>query len=238
MSLQYFNLEAIKFTVYALFKRPSWLIPHVKVTDLGDIRYSKLKERGIKAVIFDKDNTLTAPYQSAWFNARIQDCMNDCKLEFGASNVAICSNTAGSKKDRLKQNYADAEALQVILGLKVIKHDINKPNTPLEEIMSHFESQRAAEIGKYERLRPDEIAIIGDRLVGDILWGNSLGMLTIKTAPLTVVGENFAVRWARRAESSAESLLRTLRVKAPVHRLAPDVDALTSDITFPTMKFQ
>jgi phosphatidylglycerophosphatase GEP4 len=162
---------------------------------LGDIRYSKLKERGIKCVVFDKDNTLTAPYQSEWYNARLQDCINDCKAEFGAVNVAICSNTAGSLRDKKKHNYADAEALQVILDLKVIRHDVNKPNTPISEIVSHFQSHRSMEIGETLPLRPDEIAIIGDRLVGDILWGNSLGMMSIKTQPLTPVGENWAVRW-------------------------------------------
>lgn len=169
----------------------------VSILDLGDIRYSKLKERGIKAVVFDKDNTLTAPYQSAWFNARLQDCINDCKTEFGAQNVAICSNTAGTLRDLTKNNYSEAESLQVILDLKVIRHDINKPNTPISDILRHFQSYHSSEILQRDAIQPHEIAIIGDRLVGDVLWGNSLGMLTIKTQPLTLEGENFAVRWVR-----------------------------------------
>lgn len=123
--------------------------------------------------------------------------MDDCKLEFGAQNVAICSNTAGTLRDRNKNNYAEAESLQVILGLKVIRHDINKPNTPLSDIVNHFQAYHNSEIAQEDGLQPHEIAIIGDRLVGDVLWGNSLGMLTIKTEPLTVEGENFAVRWVR-----------------------------------------
>ena len=156
-----------------------------------------MKARGIKYVIFDKDNTLTAPYQAAWFNGRLQDCINDCKAEFGASNVAICSNTAGTRKDRTKNNYAECDALQVILGLKVIKHDINKPNTPFQQIVSHFEEHRKLEIANNQIVLPEEICIIGDRLVGDVLWGSSLGFLTIKTEPLTSVGENFVVRMVR-----------------------------------------
>lgn len=154
-----------------------------------------MKERGIKAVIFDKDNTLTAPYKTEWFNARLLDCVSDCKTEFGPQNVAICSNTAGSKKDRVKFNYAGAEEIQVILDVKVIRHDLNKPLTPVSEIIEHFQSFHDAEIGQTTFLQPHEIAIIGDRLVGDILWGNSQGFLTIKTDPLTSEGENFAVRF-------------------------------------------
>lgn len=165
--------------------------------DAGDIRYSKLKERGIKAVIFDKDNTLTAPYRSEWYNARIADCINDCKEEFGAQNVAICSNTVGSKKDRLKHNYAGADEIQVVLDVKVIHHDLNKPLTPVTEILDHFQSFREGEIGQTRFLEPHEIAVVGDRSVGDILWGNSQGFLTIKTDPLTSQGENFAVRFVR-----------------------------------------
>lgn len=175
----------------------SHFAPFALATDFGDIRFSKLKERGIKCVVFDKDNTLTAPYQSLWFNGRLKDCMDDCKGEFGTTNVAICSNTAGSLRDKTKNNYAEAEALQVILGIKVIKHDLNKPNTPISEIIEHFNANRRQEIGDYHELLPQEIAIIGDRLVGDILWGNSQGMMTIKTDPLTLEGENWAVRWVR-----------------------------------------
>lgn len=97
----------------------------------------------------------------------------------------------------MKNNYADAQSLQVILGLKVIHHDINKPNTPIEEVLSHFNQQRTQELGEKAILRADEIAIVGDRLIGDVLWGNSHGMLTIKTQPLTLDGENMMVSLVR-----------------------------------------
>lgn len=81
----------------------------------------------------------------------------------------------------------------------MIKHDINKPNTPFQQIVDHFEQQRKLEIAHNHVLLPEEVCIIGDRLVGDILWGSSLGFLTIKTEPLTSQGENFVVRmvWSR-----------------------------------------
>lgn len=115
--------------------------------------------------------------------------------------MAICSNTAGTLQDRTKNNFSEAESLQVILDLKVIRHDINKPNTPVSEVMNHFQSYHSSEILQRDSIQPHEIAIIGDRLVGDILWGNSLGMLTIKTEPLTSDGENVAVRLVRITEA-------------------------------------
>lgn len=181
------------------------LTTHLIALDVGDIRYSKLKERGIKAVIFDKDNTLTAPYAAEWYSSRIADCIRDCQDEFGVQNVAICSNTVGSRKDRTKHNYAGAEEIQVIMGVKVVRHELNKPLTPVSDIIDHFQSFREGEVGQTRFLQPHEIAVIGDRYVGDILWGNSQGFLTIKTEPLTFVGENFAVRLVR-----FKQFLRTL----------------------------
>lgn len=233
--------------------------------DVGEIRYSKLKERGIKAIIFDKDNTLTTPYRSEWHTARIADVVSDCKAEFGAQNVAICSNTAGSKKDRVKHNYALADEIQVVLDLKVIHHDLNKPLTPVTDILDHFQSFREGEIGQERFLQPHEIAVIGDRSVGDILWGNAQGFLTIKTEPLTSEGENFAVRFvrykssrfsnplfrpsqltprlfsrkfheqSRSAESGISKMLRLLKYTPPNHQFVQNVDELEADLTFPPM---
>lgn len=84
-----------------------------------------------------------------------------------------------------------------MLDVKVVRHELNKPLTPASDILDHFQSFREAELAQTRFLQPHEIAVIGDRFVGDILWGNSQGFLTIKTEPLTLEGENFAVRFVR-----------------------------------------
>ena len=55
----------------------------------------RLKQCGIKAVIFDKDNTLTAPY-SFTMEPRIERTVRECQKLFGYDHVVIFSNSAGT----------------------------------------------------------------------------------------------------------------------------------------------
>lgn len=54
----------------------------------------RLKECGIKAVIFDKDNTLTPPYSFA-MDHRTESTVRLCQDLFGYDHVVIFSNSAG-----------------------------------------------------------------------------------------------------------------------------------------------
>ena len=53
-----------------------------------------LKKCGVKAVIFDKDNTLTPPY-SFVMNKNIDSTVRECQRLFGYEKVVIFSNSAG-----------------------------------------------------------------------------------------------------------------------------------------------
>ena len=89
------------------------------------INYRKLHELGIRHIIFDKDNTLTAPYARRYFNEEIEGAMlRDCKVVFGRENVAILSNSAGSKDD---PGHKEAKVIEETLGLPVIRHKLKKP---------------------------------------------------------------------------------------------------------------
>ena len=48
----------------------------------------------IKAVIFDKDNTLTPPYSFTMEN-KIENAVRQCQQLFGYDKVVIFSNSAG-----------------------------------------------------------------------------------------------------------------------------------------------
>lgn len=54
-----------------------------------------LKRCGIKAVIFDKDNTLTPPY-SFTMEPKIEQAVRECQRLFGYDHVVIFSNSAGT----------------------------------------------------------------------------------------------------------------------------------------------
>ena len=57
-----------------------------------------LKKCGVKAVIFDKDNTLTPPY-SFVMNKNIDATVRECQKLFGYDKVVIFSNSAGIVSD-------------------------------------------------------------------------------------------------------------------------------------------
>ena len=47
--------------------------------------------------MFDKDNTLTAPYRKEYFSDKIRYAiLDECVEVFGEENVAVISNSAGS----------------------------------------------------------------------------------------------------------------------------------------------
>ena len=47
------------------------------------------------------------------------------------------------------------------------------------------------------RCKSDELVMVGDRYMTDVVFGNRLGMLTIRPAPLTWDGEPSTVKMVR-----------------------------------------
>lgn len=143
---------------------------------LLDVNYEALRDdAGIKAVVFDKDNTLTAPYETD-VHIRAKAGLQNALEVFGSSNVAILSNSAGTKDD---PGYEDAIKIEHDMGIAVIRHDEKKPGG-LKETMDHFDDVKEA----------SEICMVGDRLLTDIVFGNLYGMLTVHCLPLCSGNEN------------------------------------------------
>ena len=89
---QRINLEAI-YSTFVFVKDPKLALPHVAVQDLRYIDWSELRRRGFKGVVFDKDNTITAPYSLATWPP-LASSLELCKLEFGP-HIGVFSNSAG-----------------------------------------------------------------------------------------------------------------------------------------------
>lgn len=64
-----------------LFNR-SHFKPHLSVKDITYINYKGLKNYGINYIIFDKDNTLTLPYERELYDP-IRPSLNECIEVFG-----------------------------------------------------------------------------------------------------------------------------------------------------------
>ena len=97
---------------------------------------------------------------------------------FGHDNVAILSNSAGTKDDK---HYEDAIMIEKEMGINVIRHDEKKPGG-LKEVLEHFKDQGVDDAS--------QVCMVGDRLLTDVLFGNLYGMLTVHCLPLCSGEEN------------------------------------------------
>lgn len=143
-----------------------------------------LKKCGVKAVIFDKDNTLTPPY-SFVMNKNIDSAVRECQKLFGYDKVVIFSNSAGlvlnlkfhvgSDDDK---GYLHAEAIEEELGIRVIRHKQKKPDGLLETV------------SLWPGVSAREVMMVGDRYLTDIYGGNLYGMLTVCVGIFTEENDN------------------------------------------------
>ena len=190
--VQSINTKAL-VTLASVIRRPYLAAPHVHVATISDVNYTAMRDQcGIKAVVFDKDNTLTAPYATEVHpNAEVG--LRTALDVFGQSNVAILSNSAGTKDD---PGYEDAERIEKEMGIAVIRHDEKKPGG-LEEVMKHFGDDISD---------PSQLCMVGDRLLTDVVFGNLYGMLTVHCDPLCTGEEN-------KNDNKVASVVRTDRLR-------------------------
>ncbi|CEP13365.1 hypothetical protein [Parasitella parasitica] len=201
--VQSLNLSGIANAFRVLFN-PSLAMPHIIVDDIRQINFRDLKKRAnIKAIGFDKDNCLTAPYVSTIYPP-FKEAWKECVETFSKENVIIVSNSAGTKDDK---DYKEAQRLEESLGVAVLRHDEKKPSG------GQFLEERLAPIPA------DQVAFAGDRILTDVLFGNRNGNLTIWTRKvITEEGDNKVALALRRVEYKLIDLLQRFNVKPPVHK--------------------
>lgn len=91
---QRINLEGILCTTMVILKDPKLALPHISVPDIRYVDWAELRRKGFKGVVFDKDNTITAPYSlMPW--PPLESSLEHCKSEFGP-DIAVFSNSAGN----------------------------------------------------------------------------------------------------------------------------------------------
>jgi hypothetical protein len=150
--------------------RPTYVIEHVR-----DINLEELKDEGIKALIFDLDNTLMAP-KAGEFCAEISEWIDLIKNDF---KIAILSNNSDSKYIEKVKNIADYP----------VYGSAKKPY-----------KKTALKVIKELDVLPSQCAMIGDRPLTDILIGIRLGMITILVDPLIKKQESKIVQLLRKLE--------------------------------------
>ena len=135
-------------------------VPDLYVKSIYYVDYKKLKERGIKCILFDLDNTI-APLSIKKPTKKIKDLF--IKLKEMGFKIIIFSN---STKARLKP-FKDE--LEVDCAFNCKKPLRRKFNLVIKEY----------------RFTESEIVIVGDNIITDILGGNKVGITTILVNPIS-----------------------------------------------------
>ena len=185
-------------------------MPHVAVSNVDALDFDALRAAGVASIIFDKDNTLTAPYVDT-AHVDVSDAITRAKDAFGEDNCIVLSNSAGSGDDA--PEYKAAKACEAALGLRVARHpEAQKPQC-LEGVVASLSVKDAI-----------SVAVVGDRLSTDILAANEIGALSVHTRPLDTKGDNPAALVSRFLENRILlPLLRRLGAAPPTHPAVADL---------------
>ncbi|MCM3663926.1 YqeG family HAD IIIA-type phosphatase [Mesobacillus subterraneus] len=149
-------------------------LPDQHVKSIFDIQPESLKEKGVKGIITDLDNTLVEwdrPYATPklieWFdNMRKNEIL-----------VTIVSNN----NEKRVRSFSDPLQIPFIFQAR-------KP-------MSRAFHKAAKQMG----LRKEETVVIGDQLLTDVLGGNRGGFHTILVVPVAQT-DGFVTRFNRKVE--------------------------------------
>ncbi|MBB6282939.1 YqeG family HAD IIIA-type phosphatase [Geobacillus subterraneus] len=153
-----------------------------------DITPDELKEKGVKGIITDLDNTLVewdrpgaTPELAAWFEA----------IKQAGIKVVIVSNN----NKRRVQSFAEP------LGIPFI-FEARKPLT--RAFLQALEMMG---------LKKEEVVVIGDQLLTDVLGGNRLGLNTILVVPIAQT-DGLWTRFNRKIE---RKILHVMRKKGMIY---------------------
>jgi len=174
-----------------VFTHPRLLRPDVCVDNISSIDIAALHRRGIRAVVLDKDNTITAPYSDQVHHAAASGLTRIRETFTNTNAVSILSNSAGTDDD---VDHADALHIESSLGVPVIRHKKKKPDC-IDDVLGFINEGRQEE--SLPALATEQVAMIGDRLLTDVVFGNLHGMVTIHCQPLSIVNDNPAAKFIR-----------------------------------------
>ncbi|KAK9867335.1 hypothetical protein WJX84_001695 [Apatococcus fuscideae] len=188
------NPSAIGMFGQVFLREQKWAIPHLEVQDITHINWHALRSAGFSACAFDKDNTLTKPYDMVVYPPLAQS-LADCQREFEGRAV-IVSNSAGLEE--FDAEGKEAAAVEAALGVPVLRHSEKKPGGSAASLTSYFGCDAS------------EILMVGDRFLTDVVYGNRNGLFTVRTRAFELAGEPTSVLWARKLE---EKLVKRWRAK-------------------------
>lgn len=135
-------------------------VPDAYAQSIFSINYEKLKERNIKCLIFDLDNTL-APVEAKSPDMKIKNLV--AKLEDMGFKIIIVSNSPMDRVQPFKEGLNVDSAYSAMKPLK----------------------KKYKKILRTYNFKDNEIACVGDQLLTDILGANRMGFTSILVNPIS-----------------------------------------------------
>ena len=151
------------------------LKPDYNAQNVFEVNFDKLKESGIKVLIFDLDSTVMKS-KAGVFSTEILKMFENLSKDFV---LAIASNN---------KNIDYINKVRAQVNFPVIGH----ANKPSPDVIKSFLKENA--------IRPQDAAMIGDRPLTDILVGKLLGATTVLVDSISKDEEPPLTRFVRRVE--------------------------------------
>ncbi|MCQ6558387.1 YqeG family HAD IIIA-type phosphatase [Paenibacillus mendelii] len=159
------------------------LLPHMRVNTIYDIDLNALKERGMRGIITDLDNTLVGAKEKL-ATPELVDWLNVVR-DLGFKVVIVSNN-----------NKTRVSAFAEPLDIPYI-HAARKPaNRAFRGALTVLD------------LPAEQTAVIGDQMMTDVLGGRRMGLHTILVSPISPGDEGIMTRFNRRLEKIALFRLR------------------------------
>ena len=137
----------------------SKFIPNMYVKNIFEIDYKKLKDRDIKVLLFDFDNTIIEKGNNV-IDKKTLKFLNSLKSDF---IIYVVSNSLNKSK----------------LNLVCSKLDLPYIGNARKPFKSGYKKL------KFKSIKNEQIAMIGDQLITDVWGANKMGYFSILIDPIT-----------------------------------------------------
>ena len=105
---------AVGYAIKYIMRWDNKLKPDIFYANFDEIDASRIKEKGIKFIIIDKDNTITLPLENKIYNGEIAKKINEMKKLFGKRNIAVVSNSIYDKRQKDYKLISDNIGVEII----------------------------------------------------------------------------------------------------------------------------
>ena len=175
------NLPALRLAVSYLLHDPSSLLPHHTVPTLISLPLPLSNHLGtinqrprIRALVLDKDNTLSPPNTAKLhpvYIAKLKKIASSEEFRHNENSILIVSNTAGSTDSEVHES--EAKELEQRLGVPVLRQAANRKK-PLcaAEVLAFFTEKGVT-------TNPSEVVVVGDRIATDVLLAREMGSWSV-----------------------------------------------------------